>query len=546
MWSRLRSVFKNKEVLRLQTQIRQMEQQSEADRTAIQIEQRKLANLISQLTPKANPLAETIALREAWPSGWSNNYPGFGSVINPTLAYMDGLAPLLATVPTMWDYTLNLGFYVTEAWLDVIRMYARVWFATTPQAQGVIRGLRNYVIHTGFEYQVQPKPDTRVAKELPLKAQRIVDDFLSKNNWYETERDWFLRLHRDGEVFPRLNPQDDGCTQVRTIEPWQVRGENTTPENLFGVITPVGDREGKRKYRVSMSGSGVDEQFVDGPGYEAQRMCQFKINTDLQTKRGVSDFLCTQQLFRDLTKLMTNTQVGEALRQALVWTQQTTGAAATFTETFLGQTTAPGYGMSAPNSWEPGQIPTMDKNLEMKPGPVGNTENARVALTLAYQALSVYFAVPEWMISGTSDANFASSLTQESPLIRSAQSEQKCLKNAYGSVVEMALKIAEEQDFLEAGSCDKLMLNIEAPPLVVREPAKETDRNKVLHDDGILSKKTWSVREELERETELENIVAERTDPVPTPAPTSSPANGKPSASASSPAAVYADLAPRP
>lgn len=546
-----------RELAQVREEMRLLRDQREADQTRFKLREEHYARLLAGLTGSTAPgtpvpehltsdLAE-IKLRESWP-GWFNP-SGFGNIINPLGQFYDGITPLLSTVPTLWDYTLNLGFYVTEAWLDILRMYARVWYAVTPQAQGVMRSKKDYVIHTGFDYQMQPKDGMRVAKDLPNIAQRIVDDFLTKNNWYETECDWHLRLSREGEVFPRLFERGSGITQVRTVEPWQVRGENTSPENMLGVLTRAGDRECVEAYRVTMSGSGTDAERVEAfevpdeddtapPTYG--RMTHFKVNTDKQVKRGVSDFVATQQLFRDLTRLMQNTQVGEALRQALVWIQETTGAANPLTEISGTTGTAPptGFCFSSPGAWGPGQIPTMDVNLQMKPGPIGNCENARVALTLAYQALSTYFRVPEWMVSGTSDANFASSLTQESPLVRMAQSEQKLLKSKFGSVVMQALRIAEEQELLEPGSVDKLHLNVEATPLVVRDPKSETERNQILSGAGILSKKTWSVREDLERDTEKENLEEEAKEPPLTPPAPPMPGQ-PPAAPSNTPAAQY-------
>lgn len=569
-----RSWFRSRgpsEVDKLREELRLTRQQMEADRTALQLQEQHFKQLAGRFmfspssahVGESAELASEIALRESWP-GWFTP-SAFGAIINPLVGFYDGIQPLMSTVPTLWDYTLNLGFYVTEAWLDILRMYARVWYSVTPQAQGVMRGLRDYIIHTGFDYQVQPKPGAgRMRAALPDQCQRIVDDFLTKNEWFETESDWFLRLRRDGEYFGQLFPQDDGTTLLRSIEPWQVRGLNTTPENMFGVVTAKGDRERREYYRLTMSGNGTDAELIpaenmrDEEGRFIGRMFMGKTNTDKQVKRGVSDFVATQQLFRELSTLLTNTQVGEALRQALVWVQQTTGAGNPLVEIGPGgQTNAgspPTFGQ--PITWGPGQIPTMDKNLEFKPGPVGNTTNAQSAMQLAYQALSVYFRVPEWMISGTSAANFASSLTQESPLVRMAQAEQKLLKDKFGAVVMMALRIAEEQELLEPGTVDKLVVNVEATPLVVREPSQETARNKTLKDSGLLSDRTWSVREELDYEAERENIEEEAAYKAAHPpaaasgqpgAPTDPSAQPAPNwEQSTTPAAEYARQAPRP
>lgn len=434
-------------------------------------------------------------------------------------AFYDGLQPLFSPVPAYWDVTLNLGFFVTEAFLDLLRMAARMWYSTHGQARGVIESLRDYVVHTGFDYQIISAKHEEAEESLVKKAQKIIDCFLSKNKWFERELDDYTRLHRDGEAPVRLFPQEDGCTLARTVEPWQIRQPGKQdPTSLFGVLTEQEDREQVKAYYVTMTGTIGDGSYIP-----ADRMALLKANTDLAVKRGVSDFLATQALWEQGRKLLTCGLTGEAVRQAIAYVEEYSGAPQAAVQSLAdalsdvpGGTSVNVAGTPAPpqvQAVDAGTIARVDKALQMKQPPVGNAENAKTMLTACYQALSVYYRVPEWMISGFSDANFAQALVQESPLVRRCQTEQKLIQSHYKHVLRLVLQIAEDQDLLPEGACDQLDFNVEATPLVVRDAKAETDRHKILHDDGLMSKRSWATAEDLDFDAEQEQREKDGDEP---------------------------------
>lgn len=491
---------------------------------------------LEQQRRKIEQLEKQNHLRE---SVGSNPYPCFGQLITPIAQYYDGIVPIAAPAPTLWDATLGLGIYFTEALLDIIRAYARWFVASTPQANGVIESLTDYIVAGGFDYQIQPRVGERVAKDTLEKAQRIIDDFLTSNQWFETQVDRYRRLKTDGEWVPRLSPQDDGVTQLRTIEPWQVRGASTSPEQIFGVITKEGDRETIEGYNVTFSGQLGDAEVVP-----ATEMSLWKRNTPKQAKRGVTDFLCLQGAFQQTMRLLSNSLQGESARQALLWIQETTGAANPVQQvneqgTKIGN--GPNCTLGSPGQFDGPQVATVDKNLQFKDSPAGASSNAATILSEGYRAISVYFRVPVWMIAGSSDNSFAQSLVENDPLAVMVKREQKTLMESDIRLLVQVLKIAEEQGELDAGTVGRIAIAVKVPPVVTRDKGADTERNKTLAQAGLIGPRSWSEAEELDYEEEQASI--RETGPVQF---AGDDANQRIAAPSTEPAATQARQAPHP
>jgi len=439
-------------------------------------------------------------------------------LIDPFSQMFDGNRLIFPLFPSRWDYRLfNSGIWVSEAQLDLIRMYSRFLYDTNLTAKGVIRSLENYIVKTGYEYVVVPKPgmSDRYAKE----AQAILDEFMEGNNWFERELDFFRRSRRDGEFFLRLFPQASGTTEIRVVEPEQVRPPDQSPEWLFGVKVNPDDKEKVLAYYVTYDGN-----ISNGDEVSTDEMVQMKINVDAVIRRGLSDFFCAQESLQAVQKLLRASIMGESVRQAIAYIRQFSQAPqatvqslqSNNTDYYTPLPTANGIPrLEATHMVVPGEVQDIPEGLQFQDGPKGQGANATAVLAQAYQALSAYWQIPQWMVSGdTGNVNYASSLTAESPFVRNCEKEQKLYSRKFQEIMVKVLHIAEEQGRLPQGACDEVMVSVHCPPVVVRNAKEETERNLLLYQNGLLSQRTWADREELDLETERENKVHDN-DPAP-------------------------------
>ena len=115
--------------------------------------------------------------------------------------------PILAGPSSAWQRRQgrNYPIYQTEQELNLLRAPARLLVATSGYAQGLLSGLTSYVIGSGYTYRVAKKTrESEAPDELVREVQRVVDDFLRRNQWYGGEQpgmeeELFERSVEDGE-----------------------------------------------------------------------------------------------------------------------------------------------------------------------------------------------------------------------------------------------------------------------------------------------------------------------------------------------------------
>ncbi len=151
--------------------------------------------------------------------------------------------------------------------------------------------------------------------------------------------------------------------------------------------------------------------------------------------------------------------------------------------------------------------------LKYIPGPIAGSGKADVlvkVLQAALRGIGIRWQMPEGMISGdASNANLASALVAEGPFVRAMQFRQWHYRNAYQSMCERVLAAAAVKGMLGGAlenDLEDIEVSVKMPPVLARKPKEETERNAVLDTAGVLSRKSWSAREDLDFEEEQENI----------------------------------------
>ncbi len=396
--------------------------------------------------------------------------------------------------------------FMTEALADILRWISRYRYRTNPTAQGIVRGLRNYTIKTGFEPEVTPRSGERISQGLLKQCQNIIEEFHHLNKMPLMQQDAFVRAITVGEFFLNIGWQEDHGFWLRTVEPEWVRNPDGSLEWQFGCYAKREDQQNVLGYNVTYDGNAANGEYIP-----ASRMVHYKRNVDLTIRRGITDFFAASDVLIGVQKLLGSTVVGEAVRQNIPYIRQYGAAAKATVDVLAGKgpssVTCGDFGSNAHAQRSvPGSVPNIpEKGIEYLPPPIGDTENAKEAMSLAYQCLAVLWQVPQWMTGGdTGNTNFAQALVAESPFSRNIETEQYGFGQAFSDADMKVLQLAESVGMIPEGTTAKLQVIEYAPSVVVRDTKKETERNKMLYESGIITKTTWSNKEEVDREMEKE------------------------------------------
>lgn len=440
----------------------------------------------------------------------------------------------------------NRPQFNSETDLSTVRGIARVISSSTPHGLAIERNLKNYVIGNGFQYDATAKK--RHAKNVPPGLldclQDTIDQFLDENNWTgDLDREFFWRGVRDGEVFLAINPQRDGTCEARTIEPEQVRepygrqpnGQPLTADSIWtedetgcyeyatswswGIRTPAHDVQTALGYSVQWTASS------EWTYYPATCLEHVKRNVDRVIKRGVSDFFGVSEWLEGQKRLELNTMRGAQIQAAIAFIREhVAGVTKSQGENFRNDhatSTSQRYALAGQQTryqrnWDAGTVLDVPNGQQYKPGPMGAERgNAFVAIGQAVlRTIGARWCMPEYLISGdASNANFASTQVAESPFIKNCDAEQfqhgQKVLNILWRVVRWAWERGRFRQFGDAGEWLNILRCVEItavpPSLEVRDAKAETDRNVILNERGILSKKSWSQREGLDPEVEATN-----------------------------------------
>lgn len=419
------------------------------------------------------------------------------------------------TIRTLQDLTWarNLSCYLAEY---------------NPNASGLLRGLVSYTVASGSCVKVvSVDEDDEPPKMLSKKAASILKKFRRVNKWAGVEKEMEERLHKHGEFFLRLYPDEDNVTKARFIEPAQIKppaGADSEGPWSWGILTDPGDTQTPRAYNVHDFQTNEDEEV------EAQFVIHVKINVPRNAKRGIPSFWACHDELSGTAKLRHATREGEKIRASIAYIREWATAsrnaiAALQDENFTDTINRLGDNGTEREvkvqKVEVGSVVDVPEGMKfVAPPDSPNSEAAGTSVTQSLQSVAARFQVPYWIVSGDPDAtNFATSLTVESPFTKSIESDQSALVEGEVDLHHRVLEIAIEQNQLPADALDVIEVAVEFPSPVARNRLEETTRNSTLNQAGLLSKATWSAREDLERDTEKANLMQEASE-EPAPAPT--------------------------
>lgn len=448
-------------------------------------------------------------------------------LISPFAQFYDGTRLLFPILPNRLDFRQSPGgLWLTEGQFDLVRTYARWLYRSNPYAQAGLRAMGNYVVAKGFKYNVSARRHATAPKAMLKQANKFLEDFLNKNKWWLLEREMYDAKRRDGDIGLRLFPQDDGVTRARTVTGEFIRNNSGPQEWLFGVLTDPDDRSERLAYKVWYS----PEEHDIVPADE-----MFLLTNDVasDSKRGISDFFSIHEILDDTLKLLRAGRQGEAVRQAMAYIRQWVGTPPGAIQAMIQadedqqdpRITTQGSKTESVHRPAPGEVIDIPESMEMRPGPVGNADNAQKMLDSSLKAAAVKWNIAPWILTGDVSANFASALVSESPMTKQMEYDQFVHKQEYVAILTRVLEVGVQQGILPQDTLEHCEITAEGAPIAARNLLQETQINSILSQNKLLSKRTWSAREDLDHDAEQDQIREEGeqptvTNPLKTPSPT--------------------------
>jgi hypothetical protein len=448
----------------------------------------------------------------------------------------------------MWGR--DFPIYQTEQELQLLWAPSKLLLDTNSYAQGVAAGIAAYVLG--------PKTDVRFsADDSPAQkaAQKVIEDCLALNEWHGgqepgLEAELFQRRLTYGEWHMRGTARDDGLTDLRSIYSEQI----TIPpggrfdEWGFGVYADPADPARPQAWWV-MYGLTPNEGEEVGP----DEMVYCKRNVWRGMKRGVPDYAHGPgELLRLADVLLRNLGEGSAERAAIVGVREHAGSTVDQVQDFVeGQTDFRAYDalsnrLDQVSRKKSGRWEDIPASMKYVAGPM--SASAPVELQVLQAVLRGAFRrwqPPEGLVSGdSSNNNFASSLTAESPFVRAIQMEQGQTKPIYTRLGAMFLRnwcdrrggvevltpdgsgVARTLSYAELSRRGKVEAEFPSPE--TRDKDKESQRYKTETEAGVRSPQSWmqAIGEDPEK---VERQIAEYRDAhPPQPQPGAAPGGGPP------------------
>lgn len=382
----------------------------------------------------------------------------------------------------------------------------------------IVNGLSNrvnYAVGPGYRFKAVAKDSKATGPEVVKLLQGFIDDFCQRNRWVERQRETILRHDRDGECFRRLFRRVDGMTDVRFVEPWQVRnpvGENFSVDGvLFGIRNVDGDNETPETYYVHSQPSGGSCEPV-----EASDINHIKCRADFNQRRGVPLFWVARFSVRRSYKALQNIASKSEIAAAIPFTRKHVGGTAATASAFAGMISASNYSDPATGQsrnqtkYGPGTILDHSDKLEYEGTNFAQGMDLMIqGFSQTLRAMAAAGHMPEFMFSvDASNGNYASTMVAEGPVVRSFVALQSKLREADLWVIDEAIKHAASHGLLPSDILDVCDIQVDLPELATRDKDAEAQADKTKADAGILSPQTWASKNDLDYDQEIENIKA--------------------------------------
>jgi capsid protein len=401
--------------------------------------------------------------------------------------------------------------YTTDEELSEIRNRAR-WLAI--HNEFAINGHENrvsYIAGNGHVYTVQAKAGIDVDPATIDDVRLFVDKWKRVNKWNQRQQEIVHRRDRDGEVFLRFFPGEDGILRVRFIEPEAIRTPQADETSRFGIVFKLDDAETAISYFVHKSADDEDPEVVD-----AEFVQHRKANVDLSAPRGIPIFFPVNKNLVRAEKLLRNVGHLTAFRATIAMIRKHVSGSKATIDQYSSQMAdiqvqqADGKKENY-TRYRPGTILDHPKGVEYE-FPTHNTDVAGFLLYLEAElrAVAARLVMPEFMLtSNAANANYSSTMVAEGPAVKMFERLQADMVDDDQDVMRRALETATKAGLLPKDILALIDVIATPPNVRTRDRLKEAQADAILKTNGVLSGKTMAARHNLDWDDEQENMEAE-------------------------------------
>jgi hypothetical protein len=438
--------------------------------------------------------------------------------------------------------------YETEMDLARIRAQCREVAAFTSTSIGALESLTNYVVGSGFDFNIVPL-NPQVPAPMVEFVQKVVDAVLDESDFRGLrDREIHNSTRVDGEslLVVRDATEEGGLPRICSLDPSMLTeppqsaahqigdwlGSNGDTSWTFGVHcrlhpdTGAEDTDNPLGYHVIYDSAGWKWEYIP-----ADHAAHLKRNVGSGAKRGVSDFYAVlDDLLRE-PRLQRYMAHGATMQAAIAFIRElprgTTRAgaegivSANMTST-REQITQQGRQTVKQQYMPPGSRLDIPAGMKYHAGPMGAGEAAKAwieVLQALLRSIGRRWNMAEYLISGdASNSAYASTLVAEAPFVRAREADQIFYGRHFRDIAWKALTITwQSNPDLEARLPwqvveSQLDLQVVGPEVSSRDLAVVTQRSAILKQNKILSKRTWAQQAGLDYEAEQKQIRVEEAE----------------------------------
>ena len=460
-------------------------------------------NAIAQITEATPSKAE--ALLDKWMVGFMESQVKFwDTYVDPRDAYYGPDGELWDAIGTGKGILDEEPPYRTDAELRAMRSLGRLLWQENEFAINGHENRVSYIIGWGHTYTA-----TGVHADVPeaviAKVQGIIDQWKKVNKWMKRQQEMLMRYDRDGEVFVRKFPQEDGYIRLRFVEPGAVLTPGISDQHFddsFGIRTPKDDIETVVGY------------FVNGERVEASKIQHRKANVDSGLKRGVPLFWPVRRNLARASKILRNMSTTTEIQTAIALIRKHTQATGQAVRSFVaakavGTTTDQGGRSTNVLGYGPGSIIDANAGTEYT-FPTNQLDPSKTVQALAAELRSIAsrLVMPEFMLtSDASNANFSSTMVAEGPAVKYFERAQQSIIDADMELIDDQLDHAVAVGMLTPQERALVKVSASPPSCKVRDELKEAQTRQIDMGLRILSPQTACAetgRDYAEEQTNIE------------------------------------------